>query len=799
MQSPGGRLGRVDALPTLYVIALLVTVVVLWHKVLTGQSVLIGGDILKTLPPWFTGGPMTPARNASLSDPASQFVPWLTLVRSAYAHGTLPLWNQTAFSGAPLLADDQSAPFSLFTVLALPFTPAVGYSLAMLAKLAIAASGVFLWLRQLGTRRLAAIVAGVVFATSSFMAVWLGHPQTAVAALFPWIFASVEWYLHSRGTRALVAVAAAVALQFLAGHAEATLDLGALLVFYSLVRVVAQGRTAWVAGASLVAAGVAGTALAGAQLIPFAAELHNSSLLATRAASQAGAAHLPLKALATWLIPNGLGNPAIDGAVGRAPNYLESAGFVGIGALCLAVLAPFLAWSRHRSVVVALVVSTLALVGVIYGVLSPIVVHLPLFSSANSVRLVVDLCLALAMLAGLGLDALIEWSSRWKPPTVVPLTALGLGLMAVAAVAGLGFVLAAKGGAVDGLLPRIHGQIGFWAVVALVSALAAVTLIGSMFAGAPHMPAAAGLAVLALVEGSIFAGPFQPQVPAVEVPPASSAIVWLQSHQGESAIAAAGLMLIPDTSAYYGLHDVRGVDLTIDPRVRLYWSHADPGYTDSAFYTVLSKPGTEWLAAAGVRYFLSEPGAGPPGSTPVLSDASFEVDAIPGARPFAFSATAVSSAPNSTVAVARLAQDPLGPVIVEHRGAALASGRATVTVTRRDPGAVDLRVAAESAATVTVLQSYATGWTATVDGDPTEIMPADGLFQAVEVPAGDHTLELRYAPASIAQGFAVSVAGAAVLTVLVAISSAWRRRRRPRDADEQRRGRGLGSENHART
>ena len=775
MQPAGSRR---DALSSLYVVAILVTFVVLWRNVLTGQSVLVGGDIFKTLPPWFTGGTVTAARNALLADPISQFVPWLTLVRSAYAHGTLPLWNPTAFSGAPLLADDQSAPFSVFTVLALPFTPAVGYSLAMLAKLVVAAAGVFLWLRQLGTRRLAAIVGGVVFATSSFMVVWLGHPQTAVAAIFPWIFATVEWYVRTRRMAALVAVAAGVALQFLAGHAEATLDLGALLVFYCLVRVGAQGRAGWVVGAGLAAAGVVGGALAAVQLIPFASELHTSTLLTARAASHPGAAHLPLKALATWLIPNGQGNPAIDGALGRPPNYLESAGYIGVGALCLGLLAPFLAWRRHRSVVVALVVAALALAGVIYGVLTPIAAHLPLFASANSVRLLVDLCLVMAMLAALGLDALLDWRPRWTLPTPLTLAALGVGLLAVTGVVGLGLVLAADGSEVDSLLPRIHGQIGFWAVVALVGALAAVALIVAMLAGGPRSPAAAGLAVLALVEGSIFAGPFQPQVPAAENPPPSAAVAWLQAHQGDSAIAAEGLMLIPDAAAYYGLHDVRGIDLTIDPRVRLYWSHADPGYNDATFYTMLSRPGTDWLAAAGVRYYLSEPGAAPPGSTPVLSKPAFEVDAIPNARPYAYSASAVSWAPDSAAAVAQLAQDPLGPVVVEHQGAPLASGPAMVTVSRRAAGAVDLRVVAESSATITVLQSYAQGWTATVDGTSTTVMPADGLFQAVEVPAGSHVVSLRYAPASITQGIAVSLATLAILLLAFTGRLLWRRSRR---------------------
>lgn len=771
------RSARDRAVPALYVAAIAVTGAVLWRNVLTGHAVLVGGDILQTLPPWFQGGVLHPPRNALLADPVSQFVPWLTLVRDAYAHGHLPLWNPTAFSGAPLLADDQSAPFSVFTALALPFTPAVGYSLAMLAKLVIAGLGMYLWLRQLAARALPAILAGVVFATSSFVVVWLGHPQTAVAAIFPWIFAAVEWYLRTRRLGALAAIAIGVALQFLAGHAESTLHLGVLLAVYVTVRALIQQEHRWTSLLAIGGACVAGTALAAVQLVPFAAELGNTNLVATRAATNPGAAHLTLRALATWLIPNGQGNPAIDGALGRPPNYLESAGFVGVGALCLALLAPVVGWRRHRSVVVTLGVAALVLVGVIYGPLTPLVAHLPLLSSANSVRMLVDLCLVLAVLAGLGLDGLLAWEPRRTAPRWLGGGVLGAGIAAVAALAALGLVLAARGAGVDSMLPRIHGQIGFWAVVAMVSALGAVALIGSFFAGAPRQAAASGLAVMALVEGAIFAGPFQPQVPTGDVPPPSAAISWLQGHAGGSAVAGEGLSLIPDTAAFYGLHDARGIDLTIDPRVRLYWSHADPGYTDATYYTVLSRPGTAWLAAAGVRYYVSTPGGAPPGSTPVYRAAAFVISAIPGARPFAFSAAAVEEAPGSAAAVALLARDPLGPVVVEHRGAVPPAGAATVTVTHREAGDVELRVDARHAATITVLQSYAPGWTARVDGTRTAVMPADGLFQAIAVPAGRHVVSIRYEPASVVEGAAVSLA-AVVVAVLIGAGGLLLRRRR---------------------
>jgi len=182
-------------------VVLLVTLaltVALWFDVLTGRHVLVGGDAVYGVLPWIHAlGAHSPS-NSILADTVRQMLPWQRQVADAFRHGRLPLWNPYAFSGNWLQANDQSAAFSPFTLLALPFDAAHGLSLAMLAKFWVAGLGTFLFLRQLGSRALDAAVAGVAFATSSFMVIWLGWPHSSVAALVPWAFASLEWYLVTR-------------------------------------------------------------------------------------------------------------------------------------------------------------------------------------------------------------------------------------------------------------------------------------------------------------------------------------------------------------------------------------------------------------------------------------------------------------------------------------------------------------------------------------------------------------------------------------------------------------------------
>jgi Bacterial membrane protein YfhO len=56
------------------------------------------------------------------------------------------------------------------------------------------------------------------------------------------------------------------------------------------------------------------------------------------------------------------------------------------------------------------------------------------------------------------------------------------------------------------------------------------------------------------------------------------------------------------------------------------------------------------------------------------------------------------------------------------------------------------------------------GWTATVDGQPTPIETADGLFRAVPVTAGAHTVEFRFEPVSLKVGAVIS--GVALIALL---------------------------------
>ena len=65
---------------------------------------------------------------------------------------------------------------------------------------------------------------------------------------------------------------------------------------------------------------------------------------------------------------------------------------------------------------------------------------------------------------------------------------------------------------------------------------------------------------------------------------------------------------------------------------------------------------------------------------------------------------------------------------------------------------------------------YADGWTAYVDGEETKLYQANTAFMAVELPAGSHTVEIRYWMPGLTAGLIMSGAGLACLAALIMVS-----------------------------
>lgn len=80
-------------------------------------------------------------------------------------------------------------------------------------------------------------------------------------------------------------------------------------------------------------------------------------------------------------------------------------------------------------------------------------------------------------------------------------------------------------------------------------------------------------------------------------------------------------------------------------------------------------------------------------------------------------------------------------------------------------------------------------WSATVDGEPAQILPANGMYMGVMLSPGEHTIVFRYAMRGLREGAVITLLTAAGLLICIVL----RRKRRPRRPGAGKRGpRGRG-------
>ena len=108
-------------------------------------------------------------------------------------------------------------------------------------------------------------------------------------------------------------------------------------------------------------------------------------------------------------------------------------------------------------------------------------------------------------------------------------------------------------------------------------------------------------------------------------------------------------------------------------------------------------------------------------------------------------------------------------------------------VTEYEADRISLNTETGARGLLVLSEAYYPAWKAYVDGEPVPLYVADHVLRAVPVPAGEHTVELRYESWSLRIGVAISLGFCLALVVLVAAGA----RRRKKGADESPAGNGV--------
>jgi len=784
------QVARLAHSPVLAAVATLATLLLVffWTPLVTPNGYFLAVDTLQeSALVQIDDSEITP-RNALQTDPVRQLIPFLAWNKAEFERGALPLWNPYNASGVPHMANSHSAVFSVFS---LPFYVLDWrWALILSAFMKLCSLGLFtyLFLRLLGTRQVAALLGATAFTFSGYSVVWINstNPGAAIAAPAGLYFAELALQRPAGPSRwlALVGLTLGLTVACLAGHNETLFWAVILLSAYCLARLVGMREpVAWRVrrAAELAAAGVAALGLAAVQLVPFFEYVQLSFTSPARAHDPSSyVLRLPLAPLQAF--PQLLGSPAssyYDGILRFGVNFNEAnSSYIGLVTLFLAMLAVVaLRWRRSSSTVFF----ALAAVGwVVYAYnvagIESILIQLPGLRHTGVTRTHIVWLLSIAVLAGLGLDAVLR---RALPVRAV--LACGLTVLVGAMLGGVVLLAWAMRQADNSVLtPQAQSVVVPHVAVILASTLLAVVLA----AGArTYRWVGVGVLLMVFVQTGLLLRDYTPTVDGKYFYPSPPRMRELTARVADDTILSVGEAGVPSsanlvyrlrTTGNYDVLDVMPYAVT---RMALL---GGPPATDSAAPTSLGS-----LHVFGVQWITATTGTALPilgGPLAVWSDGSVGLFQVPDSLPRYYIVGHAVPARDleSTIRLLRSPTfDARTTVSIETHDSAQPSGASVVAqaarVVNSTPTEAHLQVRAESAGWLVALQPHYPGWTAVVDGKPRPLYRANGAFSAVPIEPGDSDVVLRYEPLSVRIGLAVSIA---TLIAMSLATLAWARQAR---------------------
>jgi O-antigen/teichoic acid export membrane protein len=246
-----------------------------------------------------------------------------------------------------------------------------------------------------------------------------------------------------------------------------------------------------------------------------------------------------------------------------------------------------------------------------------------------------------------------------------------------------------------------------------------------------------------------------------------------------------------NTNMLFGLHDMRGYDTIILREYVDYVELIEPQrgipYSKVAKLFDQGSLASPLLDLLNVKYVLTSKSVSLPNWTLHAQGDGIRVYRNERVMPRVFVVDGRQIVDDRIQALAAIRApgfDPRRQAVVEGAPATLGGARPTSTlgslqaaeVLSYENNRVVVQTPAESAGGVLVLADVSfPGWIATVDGAPTTVLRANGLFRAVELPPGEHTVVFSYRPLAVRIGALLTAISVAILLGLVGLTLASRR------------------------
>ena len=707
--------------------------------------------------------PDAKVHNSNLFDQISIFIPWTHLVWNQVHQGHLPLWNPYSALGMPLAFNWESAPMSLPALIGYLFPVRLAYTVQVLVTLVVAGTGVYVLGKVLRLGMLGCMTAAIAFELCGPFMANLGWALASVWSWGGWILAAIILVVRGKKrAQVIVFLAIVIAFAIYAGNPEdqALLALTAAIFALSMLlfRAPALGGSGPVVRPSvdLGISAIAGTALAAPLILP-GLQLGGGSNR-TAVGADLFPKGLPPKELFHLIFQGFDGLPVLGSQYFGLSAYAATSAYVGVIVLVLAATGLVMRWRRPEVRSFGVLAVALALL-----VFTPPLVSL-LDSRVASIYWIfalTPLCLAIAVLAGVGMDVVVTSSSERRVRQT-----LGLGFAGMAVLLGIIWLIARRGLTPVQASIRAHSFI--WPAIEVITGLVVVWMLPKVAAwtrtrlGSSAAGIAAGSLLFVLLTGFLITAGTPLYSSSKQYPTSTPAVMTLQHVVGDSVVGIGGrptypedLGIMTDANLLYNIQEFGAYDPLVP---RAYFSLYGTPVSEFAAIGDIFSPGITSTQAArlyGVQYLLEPAGVtGPKGSVFVRRLGDEDLYRVPGAT----AATLVGLGPNGTLP------------------GMYASG-APVAVAHPNPSAWKMVTHSTAPSVLRLRLTNVPGWRATIDGKSVDVHSFARVMLQVRVPPGRHVVELQYWPKAFSVGIVLAVCAAGGLAILLML--AWFRSRRP--------------------
>jgi hypothetical protein len=704
--------------------------------------------------------------DAAQSDQANYVYPIQVDLNRSLRQGTFPFWTAYSFGGGPTLGTFYGVglyPPRVLGTLLLP--PIWIHDLFILFHVWLAGMATFLLLRRLGRSWIAGMLGGIAW---MFCPAWFGLAMlegiTVQAALLP----AALWLMHRAVTRHnyrdAVATGAALALFTLGASAQPAVFCFAIVCLWGLLLGTAPERPRSWRGALrrnapiAITAGALGVALCAFILLPAAAQIADS-----------GRAEIPYDRLVS-------DDVGLDDFANMIDDHVEqpvtgasvwALTFVGWPVALFALFGFFTRRAgsgigRWLVVVFFLLIVGTPLTHAAYELvpgfayLSPLGRLLPFFS------------FGVVLLAAVGLDAARAWLARLaraRRGTAFATVVAGVAVLLVAVEAWQ--IARYSRDANPPFQPREAAYL--YPRTGLENALQA--------AASRYRQDGNVQRIVPVRRG----GPTDPFSP----PP----FVGLTNLLSRTESIGGYMNVIPERSRILSL--MLGGKRATEAEAPLVGAYVAFQYAATMRYDLLERMGVNQIVLPPTG--LQDPAAATAvqalDGRPSYEAADGTIVDLPNAAPRAFVVDGVEVAQTQRDALDRFTRPdfPFRTTVlldadagVRARTATSSASDAQVRVLPSGPDTRRVEVDSPRAGWLVVLDSWATGWHARVNGEERPVERADFAYRAVQVPAGRSEVRMHYTTPGLRAGITISALGALVALALLLVPLARRRRARVR-------------------